>query len=157
MLKQKSEPQTSLLQRVEDLVTLLHNSSIDELELTERGTEIIIRRQTYNQNFASLSQPQTPQAQKVLTVPASQAKKEDQSLAITAPFTGVFYHSPSPDLPPFVKVGDRIQPEQVVALIETMKVFNEVSANVSGLLSQICVEKGAIVRKGDVLFRVEPL
>lgn len=151
----ESEPQASLIKHIEDLANVLQESSIGELELTEDGTEIIIKRQVEGEEIASI--PQQEQAAKPpVKIPQELATKEDHSVAIVAPLSGVFYASPSPGLPPFVKIGDVIQSEQVVALIEAMKVFNEIRPDVTGRLTQVSVEGGSLVKKGDVLFRIDP-
>lgn len=156
MSEQEHETPESLVQRIEDLAGILQDSSVEELELAEDGTQIIIKRQSGEKAATSTphAQPQSTQAT-AKTTPA-QAEKADQSRAIVAPLTGVFYPSPSPGSPPFVNVGDTIQSEQVVALIEAMKVFNEIHADVAGRLTQVNVEGGLVVKKGDVLFRVDP-
>jgi len=70
--------------------------------------------------------------------------------------TGVYYSAASPSAPPFVNIGDIVQAGQVVALIESMKVFNEVTAEVTGRIIAIVGKNGEVVQKGDVLLRVEP-
>jgi len=157
MSEQESEPQESLVKRIEDLANVMQDSSVGEIELTEDGTEIIIKRQGGKEANAIPSQPQAHTFQKDTKTTPDHTEIEDRSVAIIAPLTGVFYSSPSPNLPPFVKVGDTIQLEQVIALIEAMKVFNEIKADVAGRLTQIVAKGGAIVKKGDVLFRIEPL
>jgi len=67
---------------------------------------------------------------------------------------GIYYISPSPSAPEFVKEGDTISAGQVVGLIEAMKVFNEIPATVSGTVSKILVESGQVVQPGDVLMYV---
>jgi acetyl-CoA carboxylase biotin carboxyl carrier protein len=151
------EPQASLIKRIEDLANILQDSSVGEIELAEDGTEIIIKRQPEERESALTSQQQTQGSQATTKTPHDSRAEEDRSIAIVAPLTGVFYRSPSPNLPPFVQIGDIIQHEQVVALIEAMKVFNEVRAHVSGRLTQINLEGGVLVKKDDILFRVEPL
>ncbi len=151
------EPQASLIKRIEDLANILQDSSVGEIELAEDGTEIIIKRQPEERESALTSQQQTQGSQATAKTPHDSRAEEDRSIAIVAPLTGVFYRSPSPNLPPFVQIGDIIQHEQVVALIEAMKVFNEVRAHVSGRLTQINLEGGVLVKKDDILFRVEPL
>ncbi len=81
--------------------------------------------------------------------------KEDKSVAIVAPLTGVYYASPSPSTPPFVSVGDIVQVGQVVALVEAMKVFNEIQAEVSGRVTALVAPGGEVVQKGDVLIRIQ--
>lgn len=154
MNEQEHEMQEKLVQRVEDLANVLQESSVGELELTEDGTEIIIKRQSEvvissvePQVRAPLGDVKTPQDLSVT----------DRSIPLVAPLTGVLYMSPSPSLPPFIAVGDIIGLEQVVALIEAMKVFNEVRADVAGRVTQIVAQSGLVVKKGEPLFRVEPL
>ncbi len=157
MLEQKHNPHASLVQRIEDLVSILQNSSVGEIELVEDGTEISIKRQSGANVPASVPKQQTQGAQTEVKTTRDYPGEEDHSIAIVAPLTGVFYTSPSPDLPPFIKIGDVIQPRQVVAMIEAMKVFNEIQADVVGRLTQINAESGFIVKKGAVLFRIEPI
>ncbi len=76
------------------------------------------------------------------------------SVAIVAPLVGVYYASPSPSLPPFVSPGDIVQVGQVVALVEAMKVFNEIQAEVSGRVSALVAKSGEVVQKGEALIRV---
>ena len=145
------------IERVEELITMLADSTISELELTEAGTEIIIRRQpgmmmvssSMQQN--SMGQDTMPFAHGITGTPL----KEDKSVAIVAPLTGVYYASPSPSTPPFVSVGDIVQVGQVVALVEAMKVFNEIQAEVSGRVTALVAPIGEVVQKGDVLIRIQ--
>ena len=68
---------------------------------------------------------------------------------------GTFYASSGPDTPPFVKVGDQVGPDTVVCIVEAMKVFNEIPAEVSGKITAVLVENAAPVEYGQRLFRVE--
>jgi len=74
---------------------------------------------------------------------------------ITSPMVGTFYHAPTPEGEPLIKVGDVITEETVVCIIEAMKVMNEVKAGVKGMVSEVCVENVQPVEFGTVLFRVE--
>lgn len=74
--------------------------------------------------------------------------------AVSSPMTGIYYSSPSPSAPPFVKVGDTVTAGQVVGLIEAMKVFNEIVSNVSGRVDRVMVESGALVQPGEPLLYI---
>ena len=88
---------------------------------------------------------------------ASGARSEAASdlATIVAPLTGVFYRSPSPSVPPYVDVGDRVEPDTVVGLIETMKIFNEILAEQSGRIAGIVAETGQLVHAGETLMMVD--
>jgi acetyl-CoA carboxylase biotin carboxyl carrier protein len=146
------------LERVEDLINLLEGSTVSELELTEAGTEIIIRRQS------GLAMPGAPGPQASLghagasVLPGTPAPAvKETSVAITAPMTGVYYAAPSPNSPSFASLGDMVQAGQVVALIEAMKVFNEIQSEISGRVVELVAPNGEVVQRDDVLLRVLPV
>lgn len=153
------EHETPWIKRVEELIKVLEGSTIGELELTEAGTKIIIRRRpdmmmvSVSTQPLSLNQPGVPGAPGA----GGRAVQEGRGVAITAPLTGVFYSAPSPSSPPFMNIGDVVHAGQVVALIEAMKVFNEIQAEVSGRVIALVATNGDVVQKGDVLIEVEPL
>jgi acetyl-CoA carboxylase biotin carboxyl carrier protein len=146
------------LERVEDLINLLEGSTVSELELTEAGTEIIIRRQS-GMVMVTAPDPQALMGQAgapVLAGATAPAVKEETGVAITAPMTGVYYAAPSPNSPPFASLGDMVHAGQVVALIEAMKVFNEIQSEISGHVVALGAPNGEVVQKGEVLLRVQP-
>ncbi len=75
---------------------------------------------------------------------------------ITSPIVGTFYRKPSPDSPPYVEVGDEVEPDTVVCIIEAMKVMNEIKAEVAGTVRKILVEDASPVEYGQPLFLIEP-
>lgn len=84
-----------------------------------------------------------------------QGKEDAVGNFITSPMVGTFYASPSPEDPPFVKVGDKIEKGDVICIVEAMKVMNEIKAQSSGVLLGALVESGTPVEFGTKLFRVE--
>lgn len=75
---------------------------------------------------------------------------------IASPMVGTFYRSPSPDAASFVEVGQQVDEETVVCIIEAMKVMNEIKAEVKGVIAEVCAENAKPVEFGQVLFRVKP-
>ncbi len=160
------EQKVSWLERVEDLINVLEGSTIGELELSEAGAEIIIRRRpgmmmvnvpAQQGSGGQVGMPVAAGVDHVLGIGKSGVVKEDRSVAVVAPLTGVYYSSPSPTLPPFVSPGDMVHVGQIVALIEAMKVFNEIQSEVSGRVVALVAPNGEVVQKGDALIRVEPV
>jgi acetyl-CoA carboxylase biotin carboxyl carrier protein len=150
------EHETPWIRRIEELIHVLEGSTIGELELTEAGTEIIIRRRP-DMMMVSVPTQQLSLTHSGVQMTGDQPAIEDRSLPIPAPLTGVFYVAPSPTLPPFVNLGEVVHVGQVVALIEAMKVFNEIQSEVAGRVVELIAANGDVVNKGDALLRVEPL
>ncbi len=75
---------------------------------------------------------------------------------VLAPLTGVFYRSPSPDAPPYVEVGDRVQIGDVLCVLEAMKLFNEIQSDDAGKIVRIVPGNGELVSQGEELFWIEP-
>jgi acetyl-CoA carboxylase biotin carboxyl carrier protein len=92
-------------------------------------------------------------------VPAAQVVAPEGAAAagaaVPAPLTGVFYRAPAPGTPPYVSEGDPVQPDTVVGLIETMKIFNEVLAERRGVVLTILAESGQLVQAGDRLMLID--
>jgi len=91
----------------------------------------------------------------VASAPDGGAPESPSGEAISSPMVGTFYRRPSPDEPDFVNVGDTISEGQTLCIIEAMKVMNEIKAERSGTIIQICVDDGTPVQFGDDLFRVQ--
>ncbi|HKF39191.1 MAG TPA: acetyl-CoA carboxylase biotin carboxyl carrier protein [Ktedonobacteraceae bacterium] len=153
------EHETPWIKRIEELIKVLEGSTIGELELTEAGTEIIIRRRPDMMMVSVPTQPLSLSQTGVPVAPGASGRpaQDERGVAITAPLTGVFYSAPSPASPPFINLGEMVHVGQVVALIEAMKVFNEIQAEVAGRVIALVATNGDVVQKGDVLIKVEPL
>lgn len=85
------------------------------------------------------------------------ANLDDPTLhKITSPMVGTFYAAPSPDSPPYVKVGDKVDNETIVCIVEAMKLFNEIEAEIKGEIVEVLVENEQLVEFGQPLFLVKP-
>ena len=101
--------------------------------------------------------PAEPQASQTVSPSEALVAEQPSNLAeITAPIVGTFYESPSPDAPPFVKLGDKVETGKVLCIIEAMKLMNEIEAEQSGVVREILVKNEEPVEYGQVLFRIEP-
>ncbi|MCL6546380.1 MAG: acetyl-CoA carboxylase biotin carboxyl carrier protein, partial [Bryobacteraceae bacterium] len=77
-------------------------------------------------------------------------------VAVKSPIVGTFYEAPSPGAPPFVQVGDRVQVGQVLCIIESMKLMNEIEAEVAGTIVSKLVANAQPVEYGETLFTIRP-
>ncbi|MFQ5447361.1 MAG: acetyl-CoA carboxylase biotin carboxyl carrier protein, partial [Saprospiraceae bacterium] len=99
--------------------------------------------------------PATAEAEKPAEAPAKE-KSEKNYLEIKSPMVGTFYRSASPEKPPYVEVGQKVKTGDVVCIIEAMKLFNEIEAEVSGSIVKVMVDNEQPVEYDQVLFLVEP-
>jgi biotin carboxyl carrier protein len=81
--------------------------------------------------------------------------KTGKQIEVKAPMSGIFYQGPSPDDPPYVKEGDTVKKKQVLALLETMKVFQKVKSPANGRIMKIAVANETAVKDEDLLFVIE--
>jgi acetyl-CoA carboxylase biotin carboxyl carrier protein len=148
---------------IKDLVALMSRHDLSEIDLREGGVRIRLRRGQLAAVTAALPsspvQPGTVAASASATpapTPLEEAPKSAKAVhTIKSPTPGTFYASSSPDAEPFVRVGSRVTPTTVVCLIEAMKIFNEITADCAGVVSEILVENQQPVEYGQVLFKVE--
>jgi acetyl-CoA carboxylase biotin carboxyl carrier protein len=78
-----------------------------------------------------------------------------KKIEVRAPMSGVFYRSPAPDQPPYVEVGDTVKKKQVLALLETMKVFQKIKSPSAGTIAEIVAENEVSLADGDLMFVLE--
>jgi acetyl-CoA carboxylase biotin carboxyl carrier protein len=102
-------------------------------------------------------EPQPSAAQSGVSVsgPEAPAARTDYP-TVTAPLTGIFYRSPSPQAAAFVQIGSSVAKGDVIGLIEAMKLFNEIRSNVSGTVRRILIENGQLVRAHQPIIELEP-
>lgn len=154
------------LNTVRQLIQLMAKYELTELEWRDGKNRLKLKRKPAVVETApaapapptTLAAPGTPAlaASATSAPPApTETKPAKQLHEIKSPTPGTFYAAPSPDAEPFVKVGSRVQPDTVVCLIEAMKVFNEITADCSGVIVEVCVQNQQPVEYGQVLFRVD--
>ncbi len=129
------------LEAVRRVVAAARSSDVTELEIANGTFHVRVRRASGG----------------AVSVAPEKADEAEAGLhRVTAPFTGVFYRSPTPSAKAYVNPGDWVEAEAVIGLVETMKIFNEVTADVSGRIVRFAAENGQLVHAGDALVLVEP-
>jgi acetyl-CoA carboxylase biotin carboxyl carrier protein len=150
---------------VRALVGLMSRHDLSEIDLCEGDQRIRLRRGAKTVTVAgpAVALPQAalpaPSPAAAPAAPAAEsapAKPAKQLQEIKSQLVGTFYASPKPGSPAFVKIGDRVSPTTVVGIIEAMKIFNEITAECSGVITEICVDNQQPVEYEQVLFRVDP-
>ncbi|GIW82309.1 MAG: acetyl-CoA carboxylase, biotin carboxyl carrier protein [Gemmatales bacterium] len=148
---------------IKALVSLMHRHELTEIDLREGEMRIRLRRGPTGALQVATAAPALPAPVPVpesATVSTPPPKTEEapkkELLTIKSPTPGTFYASPNPDAEPFVRVGSRVEPNTVVCIIEAMKIFNEITADCSGVIKEVLVENQQPVEFGQVLFTVDP-
>ena len=135
------------IKTVKELIELLKNTDIAEIEWTPERVRIVRGLNGVREKGASLArEPERP---------AHIAAKEKPTVTITSPLVGTFYRSPSSESPPFVQVGDRVKKDQVLCVIEAMKLMNEIESDKAGVVKAVLVEAGEAVEYGQPMFIIE--
>jgi acetyl-CoA carboxylase biotin carboxyl carrier protein len=143
---------------VEYLISLMAQHELSEISLGEGDQRIRLRKgstapaMAYMPAPAPMAAPTTPNA----TAPAAPAAPAKNYLEIKSPMVGTYYAKASPDKPDYVSVGSKVSANTVVCKLEAMKIFNDLTADVSGTIVEVCIKNAQPVDFGTVLFRVEP-
>jgi acetyl-CoA carboxylase biotin carboxyl carrier protein len=147
------------IEQVRQLVELMKEHDLTELLVRDGDKRIVLRRGPAAQLAASptviAAAPTAPAL--AAAPPAPAAPVEDPGLVpIRSPMVGTFYAAPDPDSKPYVGPGSQVGPDSVVCIIEAMKVFNEIKAEVSGTIEKVLVQNAQAVEFGQPLFMVRP-
>ncbi len=159
---------------IQDLIKFVAKSGVSEVEIEDKDFKITIKTPPHKKGkliveTPSVVQVQAPVAAPVQAAPAPVASVEAPAtpskgtdddakyIAIKSPMIGTFYRKPSPDKPNFVNVGDDVSEDAVVCMIEAMKLFNEIEAEVTGKIVKVLVDDGSPVEYDQPLFLVEPM
>lgn len=136
-----------------EVIDILLTEHLVELEIKENERRVRVKR-AVNRSEETVLSVGIPS---VLTSKKKPQEENTNWKKIISPLTGTFYRSSSADAPPFIEIGSIIIPGQTLGLLEAMKMFNEIKAEVAGKIVKIMVESGKMVETGSVLFLVEPV
>ncbi|MFK7927114.1 MAG: acetyl-CoA carboxylase biotin carboxyl carrier protein [Myxococcota bacterium] len=148
------------LEKIEALLKLLTEHDVSEFQIKEEGMELEL---TLGPQYvaAPVAAPQM-MAAPIAAAPAAAAPVEavvdaDAGLVgVESPMVGTFYRSPNPSAPSFVEVGSKVVAGQALCIVEAMKLMNEIEAEVSGEVVEICIDNAQPVQFGQVLFKIRP-
>ncbi|KXG11223.1 acetyl-CoA carboxylase biotin carboxyl carrier protein [Anoxybacillus rupiensis] len=164
------------IQEIREIIRLIDQSSIEEFLYEHDGVKVHMKKPNGSVPVEAVAKaavvepapvavvkeaapqveaaPAVPET-KPAEAPKQEAVKAENLHKITSPMVGTFYAAPSPDAAPYVKTGDKVKPNTVVCIIEAMKLFNEIEAEVNGEIVEILVQNGQLVEYGQPLFLVK--
>jgi len=150
------------IEEIRELINIVNESGVAELEVQRGDNRVRIRRTQRESRVGftavdshapapAVAPPATPTA-----APKPPEPSEDE-LLVKSPIVGTFYEASSPSNPPFVRVGETVQPGAVLCIIESMKLMNEIEAEIAGVVTSKLVTNGQPVEYGEALFGIRPL
>ncbi len=165
--------------QIKELIELVDGTTISEVCIEQDELKVVIKTKHYHSGESSFSAPMiqqmpmapapvVPVAQPSAGATPSPAATDNSSadgasevaadnlITVKSPMIGTFYRSPSPDKPPFIKIGDQVTPKSVLCIVEAMKLFNEIESEVSGKIVKILVDDASPVEYDQPLFLVQP-
>jgi acetyl-CoA carboxylase biotin carboxyl carrier protein len=135
------------------LINLATETGIAELEVQHGGDRVRIRRSQASEAQYVMPMPAAPPSAPAPSEPP-EAGPDPSLITVRSPIVGTFYESSAPGSPPFVRVGERVQPGKVLCIIESMKLMNEIESEVHGVLETKLVQNGQPVEYGEALFAI---
>lgn len=149
------------IKEIKEMITLMNENGLMELEIEKDGMRVKLKKTSSMQE--GFSGPILVERQGVQSEPAQPQLIEQQdktfvkTVEVKAPMVGTFYRAPSPEAPPYVEVGQVMQPGQVICIIEAMKLMNEIKSEIKGKILEILVDNAEPVEFGQPILLVEPL
>jgi acetyl-CoA carboxylase biotin carboxyl carrier protein len=149
------------LDEIKRIIQMMEENKLVEFEYEEEGRKLKLRRSDEHAVPAPVSiavptaLPMAIPAAPVAAAPAAEAATPANVVEFKSPLVGTFYRSSKPDADPFVNVGDEVNPEKIICIIEAMKVMNEIKAEMTGVVREVLVKNSQAVEFGETLFLIE--
>ncbi len=150
------------IKEIKEMIVLMNENGLLELEIEKDGMRIRLKKTMSGIETSCLSpvvieKPQIPAAVTSREIPKPAEKTVITTVEIKAPMVGTFYRAASPEAPPYVEIGQTIEPGQVVCIIEAMKLMNEIKSEIKGKIVEILTDNAEPVEFGQSMFILEPL
>ncbi|HZV76753.1 MAG TPA: biotin/lipoyl-containing protein [Candidatus Babeliales bacterium] len=137
-------------QTLRELLAIMHEHDLETIKVRLGDAIYELSRSRFDGEPAAALHAGAPVTEE------SPAPSSANVTKVLAPLTGVFYRSPSPDAPAYVELGDRVEPGDVLCVLEAMKLFNEIQSDDAGRIARIVPGNGELVSQGEELFWIEP-
>lgn len=150
---------------IKELIELAEQKELSELSVDFKGIKVAIKKTAEPQYvyppMSSIQQTAAPLSNISAHAEQEAAPGKDEVpshyVAVTSPLSGVFYRSPKPGSPSFVNLGDMVEKDQPLCIVEAMKIMNEITSDIKGKVAKICLENAEVANQGEVLMYLEPM
>ena len=150
-------------EEIKELLQIFNESGVAEMEVQRGENRLRLRHAGVNQEYVVMAPPSpahsTPPAHPPATTATATPKAPEADsghVLVKSPIVGTYYDAPAPGAQAFVRVGDSVEPGQVLCIIESMKLMNEIESELAGVVAAKLVENGRAVEYGEALFAIRP-
>jgi len=150
---------------IKTLIDLMRKNDLSTFKMEKEGFKITLKRGGDEPTIVTTMSPgaaalpaavsAAPPAAALAAPAATPSEPAPALREITSPMVGTFYTAASPDSPAYIQVGQSVTPDTVVCIVEAMKVMNEIKAEASGVIAEVCIENGKPVQFGQALFKLK--
>lgn len=145
------------LDEIRGILDMMKENDLSEFEIEDEGFRLSAKRGAGDRPPPPPPLPAAPNPAQGAAPDGETAGEETGWVDIVSPMVGTIYRAASPEAQDFVSVGQEVDADTVVCIVEAMKVMNEIKAETRGIVRKICVENAAPVQFGQILFQVEPV
>ena len=145
-----------ILACLKQLIAIMKEDDLSEVCIEQKDTKIQVRRMFEPQDIAAQGLAMLATENRALPPATDDIGESDGLVIFVSPMVGTFYRSASPESEPFVNVGDEVKADQVICVIDAMKLMNEVTADMDGVIVEILAEDGQPVEYDQPIFRIKP-
>ena len=144
-----------ILSSLRQIIDIMKEEELSEVCIEQKDTKIQVKRTTGQPDIAMQDMAALATERRAVS-PSTTDNTTYSFRMITAPMVGTFYRAPSPEAEPFVTVGDEVKADQVICVIDAMKLMNEITADIDGVITEILVDDGESVEYDQPMFSIKP-
>ena len=146
------------INKINELAKILRQNQLTKLDLTEGDSRLVLEAEGRAVTTVEIPVVSVDHTAEILAEPAEIVEKTEEKTGMEqkSPLVGTVYLAPQAGAEPFVKAGDRVKKGDVLCIVESMKMFNNIEAEYDGIIEEICVDNGQIVEFGQPLVRILP-
>ena len=147
------------INKINELAKILRQNQLTKLDLTEGDSRLVLEAEGRAVTTVEIPAVSVDNAGEIAAEPAEIVEKTEEKTGMEqkSPLVGTVYLAPQAGAEPFVKAGDRVKKGDVLCIVESMKMFNNIEAELEGTIEAVCVDNGQIVEFGQPLFRILPV
>tara|TARA_Y100000996_G_C22508083_1_gene637261 strand:- start:654 stop:1097 length:444 start_codon:yes stop_codon:yes gene_type:complete len=145
------------IRKIKTLIEMLEESNLKEIEVSQGDESVRISKQSQGDDAIEFNQSSNRQPESI-NINQNQSQKKDADYdgnLVKSPIVGTFYRKPSPDSPPFIKVGDSVNKGDVLCIVEAMKMMNEIKSDYDGKIASIEIDDGQPVEFGQTIIVIQ--